>query len=109
MACELHLMGHSQGDILKEDKVYKIQEWHDHLKKLRYKNTLQRDQSLDQNLKKLPWPLGTEVRQVRRGDLSGFEIKAHIHSQAAFKKHLHGLQHVCNSLEQEPHQLWSPE
>lgn len=102
LACELHLMGHTTEPFLQDDP----QKWYTYLRNHRYPHTSRQDQNLALKLKQLPWPSGSEVREIRHGDLSGFEIKLHIHSQKDFKKYLHGLHHVYELIDKKPDQLW---
>ena len=105
LGCELYLMGHGMEELTRK-RDENPQQWCEFLQGLRTPQAHQRDQNLKKSLKNLPWPSGSEVRSVRNGDLSGFEIKFQIHSQQGFKKYLQGLQHTCEVLEQKEDYLW---
>ena len=103
LGCELHLMGQDMKKLVPQGfpSQESPQDWRESLRQLRYPRASQRDRELALQIQHLPWPVGSEVRGVRSGDQSGFEVKFRIHSQQEFKKCLQGLEHTYCVLKQE--------
>lgn len=70
--------------ILEESKDFNC--WLQHIKELRYPQTLSRDQNLKEKLEKLNWPSGSKTKFERRGDRAGVELKTFISSSLDIKK-----------------------
>lgn len=88
---DLILMGHTESLF---EYSHDLAAWMDHLKKLRYPTTVQRDDQLKTKLEKLPWPAGAKTKFERRGDRAGMELKMFITSEADLIKVISSLERV---------------
>jgi hypothetical protein len=88
---DLILMGHDEVLFLKTDNLI---HYKNHLKLLRYPNTVGFDQDLETKFKKYPWPFGSKIKFERRGDRAGVEVKFFVSSPTDLTKLIASLERV---------------
>lgn len=109
---ELHLMGVSEEQILlprEGEQKTLASAWQKHLYRLRFPKTESADEGSEKMIKSLSWPLRSEARWSRRGDLSGVELKLFFSHPQELKRSLMKLEQICADLENktELEDLWS--
>ncbi|MEY4615334.1 MAG: hypothetical protein RJB66_294 [Pseudomonadota bacterium] len=84
-------------------------QWIKSLKQLRYPQTSSSDGLGDQKIRTIAWPLRSEARWARRGDLSGVELKLFFSHPQELKRSIERLQQVCDDLQTNSayEDLWS--
>lgn len=93
--CDLILMGHQEALFADSDN---FSEWKLSLQRLRYPNTMARDDMAREHFEKLPWPYGSKIKFERRGDRAGVELKLFISNSTDLTKILAGLERVQQEL-----------
>ncbi|MFN3455145.1 MAG: hypothetical protein ACK41T_09325 [Pseudobdellovibrio sp.] len=91
MINDLILMGHDEALF---EQSHDLNLWINHLKRLRYPATTERDDLLKEKFEKLPWPYGSKTKFERRGDRAGVELKMFITSEADLIKAIASLERV---------------
>lgn len=74
----------------------KIMSWLEHLKALRFPQTMARDQQRQKKILALPWSKDLNSRWVRSGDKSGVELKFLISTKKDLQDKISQLQRVCD-------------
>lgn len=110
---ELLLLGKTNEEVLPDHATDKPSTpslgWLQKLKAHRFPKTTQQDQSADEKIRNLSWPLKSEARWARRGDLSGVELKLFFSHPQELQRALARLEQTCVDIQRHPEleSLWS--
>ena len=89
-------------EILKAPNFVQFRE---HIRQVRFQQTIEREESNELQVAKLPWPTKTKANWVRRGDADGVEIKLFAHSADDLTKLIAALENVATQWHQRSNEL----